>query len=43
MKKIIKEWKNFLIEADLNNVDVSQYGKKEQWQGTLILLGNKKT
>ena len=39
----IKEWKNFLIEADLNNVDVSQYGKKEQWQGTLILLGNKKT
>ena len=39
----IKEWKDFFLTANLNDVTVLQYGAKEEWQGTLILLGNKKT
>ena len=39
----IEEWKDFFINANLDDVVVSQYGQEEEWQGTLILLGNKKT
>ena len=39
----IQEWKDFFIDANLNNIITFQYGQKEEWKGTLILLGNKKT
>jgi 2-polyprenyl-3-methyl-5-hydroxy-6-metoxy-1,4-benzoquinol methylase len=39
----IQSWKDFLIKADLDNIFSMQYGAKENWEGTLIVLGNKKT
>jgi len=39
----INEWKNLFISSDLGNVLYWQYGASKDWQGTLILLGNKKT
>ena len=39
----IEEWKDFFINANLDDIVISQYGQEEEWQGTLILLGNKKT
>ena len=39
----INDWKQLFIDANLNNVAKVQYGESNDWQGTLILLGNKKT
>ena len=39
----IDEWKSFLIDAGLDDMVIFQYGAIKDWQGTLILLGNKKT
>ena len=39
----INEWKNLFATSDLDNVLHWQYGASKDWQGTLILLGNKKT
>ena len=39
----INEWKNLFTSSDLNNILHWQYGASKDWQGTLILLGNKKT
>ena len=39
----INQWKNFLINSNLDNIIMCQYGSKKEWKGTLILLGNKKT
>ena len=38
----INQWENFLIDSDLDNIIMCQYGPKKEWKGTLILLGNKK-
>jgi len=40
-KYSIKTWKNFLIKSGFCNVSVSQFGQKDNWQGTLILYGEK--
>jgi len=39
----IQNWKDFFIKAKLDNIFSIQYGAKEKWEGTLIVLGNKKT
>jgi len=39
----VYDWKSFLLKANLDNVSISKYGKSKDWEGTLILLGNKKT
>ena len=39
----VDEWKTFFVNAGLADLNVSQYGASKDWQGTLILLGNKKT
>tara|TARA_Y100000814_G_scaffold111490_1_gene78896 strand:- start:221 stop:841 length:621 start_codon:yes stop_codon:yes gene_type:complete len=39
----IQNWKDFLINAGLKDVFYHQHGAKEDWKGTLIVLGNKKT
>ena len=39
----VYDWKSFFIKADLVNVSIFKYGKEKDWEGTLILLGNKKT
>ena len=39
----IDEWKAFLINTNLKDILTVQYGAVKNWQGTLILLGNKKT
>ena len=39
----IKDWKSFFVDGGLNDLIESQYGASKDWQGTLILLGNKKT
>jgi len=38
----IKDWKTLFINAGLDNIIDVQYGMDNEWQGTLILLGNKK-
>ena len=38
----IKDWETMFINAGLNNVINDQYGSNNEWQGTLILLGDKK-
>ena len=40
---IPQSWKDFFIKAGLDNIISMQYGAKEKWEGTLIVLGNKKT
>ena len=39
----IDNWETFFVNAGLEDVNINQYGASEDWQGTLILLGNKKT
>ena len=39
----IQDWKRLLINAKLVDITKVQYGASKDWQGTLILLGNKKT
>ena len=39
----INQWENFLIDSDLDDIIMCQYGPNKEWKGTLILLGNKKT
>ena len=39
----IKDWKSFFVDGGLNNLTEFQYGASKDWEGTLILLGNKKT
>jgi len=39
----VYDWKSFLIKASLENVSIFKYAATKDWEGTLILLGNKKT
>ena len=38
----IEQWKKCLENSGLNNIMDCQFGEKDEWLGTLILLGNKK-
>ena len=39
--KSINDWKNILIQNNLNNCNVKQVNQKEEWAGTLIFWGRK--
>ena len=37
----ISEWEDLFLEHGFKNIKIEQYGAKNNWEGTLIIMGTK--